>query len=670
MTSEKKQLSLIFTLLAVLVIVPTVCMLWFVVRAAQNEQFAIKQRLIDKYEVDVKQSVFLNIPQFFQTELDKAHKLFKEQYDLGRDLCYQELHKNENRLSNSLIEYIYVFDRTGWKIQRDDSFVGDSPAVFDKAEELEFQQNNLEAAAKEYGRIVEKYPEYAAIAYSGMVRCMRKAGKLKDAIDTSLAALSPEKGIFKQGGTRYWQMKLLLADMYSQAGRSELSDSIKELNNCAFDVLSYGTKAFILSKAIELIDSNNLQYELSDTLDIAQKERAYAQFLMSIEENFSDGYDGSLDMKLIDYSGDDKQYYTYAGHGNYSSHLIYCVLDTVKLKAYLDKELSALTDDMIFVDIFDSENRFIAGEEVKPVDDFLGRQKYQETIFALDIPYSPLKNWKIWCAFRPGVFGFAAANYKMIYIWTAIMVLVLAGTAAIYVGRLLLNQARINRLKNDFIATVTHELKTPLTSTRMLVDTLLADKYEDSNTVKEYLQIISRENARLNSLIDNFLTFSRMERSRQVFDKQKLDINELLSEAAAIFNKKEDKKLIFTVTKCPESRLILVDRQAMLTVILNLLSNAWKYTEKEPKEIELKAFIEKEKVCFSVKDNGVGLTVRQQKKIFDRFYRVDDSLSRRTEGTGIGLTIVKFIVDAHNGIITVTSRPGEGTEFIVELKCG
>jgi two-component system phosphate regulon sensor histidine kinase PhoR len=111
---------------------------------------------------------------------------------------------------------------------------------------------------------------------------------------------------------------------------------------------------------------------------------------------------------------------------------------------------------------------------------------------------------------------------------------------------------------------------------------------------------------------------------------------------------------------------VLADRDAMATVLVNLLDNACKYSY-DDKQIELKAFAEDGSVCFSVNDNGIGMTRRQIRKIFDRFYQADRSLSRRAEGCGLGLSIAKFIVDAHKGTITVESKPGKGSTFTVKL---
>jgi signal transduction histidine kinase len=111
---------------------------------------------------------------------------------------------------------------------------------------------------------------------------------------------------------------------------------------------------------------------------------------------------------------------------------------------------------------------------------------------------------------------------------------------------------------------------------------------------------------------------------------------------------------------------VFADHDVMVTAVVNLLDNSYKYSY-DDKKIELKVLSENNLVCFSVKDNGIGMNRRQIKKIFDRFYQADTSLSRRAEGTGLGLSIVKFIVDAHKGTISVDSEPGKGSTFTIRL---
>jgi two-component system sensor histidine kinase VicK len=125
-------------------------------------------------------------------------------------------------------------------------------------------------------------------------------------------------------------------------------------------------------------------------------------------------------------------------------------------------------------------------------------------------------------------------------------------------------------------------------------------------------------------------------------------------------------KCEFEVTISDDSPDVLADQDAMVTVLVNLLDNAYKYSSDE-KHIELRVYSDEDSVCFRVSDNGIGLSQRAIKKIFKRFYQVDRSLSREAEGCGLGLSIAKFIVDAHKGSISIESKPSAGTTFTVKL---
>ena len=253
------------------------------------------------------------------------------------------------------------------------------------------------------------------------------------------------------------------------------------------------------------------------------------------------------------------------------------------------------------------------------------------------------------------------------YVWTGILVIVLILIAGGFTTQAIGKQIRLNRMKNDFIATVSHELKTPLASMRLLVDTLLEGNVRDEAQAKEYLRLTVKENERLSRMIENFLTFSRMERNKMAFTIVDTKPAAIASDAI------ESVKTKFAAHNChlavdfaddlPE---MPADHDAMVTVLINLLDNARKYTA-DDKRIALRIFADDGFVCFAVSDNGIGMTRRHLRRIFDRFYQVDSSLARKAEGCGLGLSIVKFIVDAHKGKITVESKPGKGSTFTVRL---
>jgi signal transduction histidine kinase len=265
------------------------------------------------------------------------------------------------------------------------------------------------------------------------------------------------------------------------------------------------------------------------------------------------------------------------------------------------------------------------------------------------------------------IFEKTANRQKMVYIWAGLLAIGVMVAAGLATAQTVGKQIRINKLKNDFIATVSHELKTPLASMRVLVDTLLEGSYRDQQQVTEYLELVSKENERLTGLIENFLTFSRMERNKQAFAMSRTSPAAIARDAAEAVKTKFSKgRCSFEVNIQDNLPDVNADRDAMVTVLVNLLDNSYKYSY-DDKRIELSVFSEDGSVCFSVSDNGAGISRRSAKRIFNRFYQVDRSLARRAEGCGLGLSIAKFIVDAHKGMISVESRPGKGSTFTVRL---
>jgi len=230
---------------------------------------------------------------------------------------------------------------------------------------------------------------------------------------------------------------------------------------------------------------------------------------------------------------------------------------------------------------------------------------------------------------------------------------------------------KLAQLKNDLVATVSHELKTPLSSIRLLVDTLLQNDGKpasevDPNQTKEYLQLISAENTRLSRLIDNFLTFSRMERGQQQFKFSSVQLKDLVEQAAGIFRDHCPDAIECLTVQVGASAMVSCDNDSIVTSVVNLLENAWKYSDGE-KQVTLKTGVSGDEVEISVVDKGIGLLPREIDRIFDRFYQVDQRVARAREGCGLGLSIVRSIVEAHGGTVSAKSEPDVGSTFTIRL---
>jgi signal transduction histidine kinase len=261
----------------------------------------------------------------------------------------------------------------------------------------------------------------------------------------------------------------------------------------------------------------------------------------------------------------------------------------------------------------------------------------------------------------------ASRRNRVVYgVLLGLFYLTLAG-GVVYTGRVLYREARLSRLKTDFVSLVSHELRTPLTSIRMFIETLALGRVRDPKETQEVLDLLTKETERLSQMIERVLDWARLESGRASYDREQTTVDGLVDAALSAFRAQRlDAKLELKTEVEPGLPLIQVDKEAMAGALLNLLQNAFKYTGPD-KRISVRARKERAGVGIQVEDNGIGIAPKDRKKIFERFYRVDSLLSRTTEGSGLGLSISKRIVEAHGGHISVTSSLGQGSCFTLHL---
>ena len=279
-----------------------------------------------------------------------------------------------------------------------------------------------------------------------------------------------------------------------------------------------------------------------------------------------------------------------------------------------------------------------------------------------------LPGWRLSLALDDrSIFDAEAASRLRLHVVVAGAVIAAMTGLALLIARGLGRQVALARIKNDLVATVSHELKTPLTAIRALVDTLLETERLDEKTTREYLQLLAAENARLSRLIDNFLTFSRLERNKFAFQFARLHPRTIIDGALAALGERGRVPCCHIESHASADLPVIVgDPDALTIALLNLLDNAWKYSGAE-KRIVVRSEARAESVRFSVEDNGIGLSKEECERIFSRFYQVDQRLSRAVGGCGLGLGIVQSIVDAHGGSARVTSEAGRGSVFTFEI---
>ncbi len=728
-------------LLAIAVILPTVCLLWFMTQAVKNERLAVRQKLTDIYQqrLDILSKGVDDLWSGRIGLVEQETAVKRQPVEIFDLLAGRDKEAGGSKICDAII----IYDSNGkllYPSAGDSDYTGELSEEFNEAWGVEFTEEDFSLAIRLYEQIadsavVDDYTRCSALL--GNVRCLRKLGEIEKAVDLcrEIAYGQTSESISSSSVALIARARILHVKLKSQTQeglrRSDLQNLIGSAVNYTpgsgygFLPMPSGTRIFLLRTTLEIVEESQWSEELKPQV-LRAKE------LLSAEE---------LAAAVLD------KYYTGAASQAWSEDdalklvsLLTAALDTIEgVEWSWGEQLTEEVKRQIFT-VLDAYQTRKAGVSAfgRPAfatfeswpEDNLRRLELPEGTFGmyhnfggktylllqkakelgsdfdlcgdgleeLGISYritdnfgeyaSGLENpetaaflkvplgrffpsWDVEIHFKDvDIFETTAGKQQVVYIWAGLLAIAVMISAGLLAAKVVGRQIKMNKLKNDFIATVSHELKTPLASMRVLVDTLLEGSYRDQQQVTEYLQLVSKENERLTGLIDNFLTFSRMERNKQAFAMVKTSPAAIARDAAEAVKTKFSKgKCRFEVNIREDLPNVLADRDAMVTVLINLLDNAYKYSY-DNRQIELRAFSKDGSVYFSVCDKGIGMSRRSTRKIFDRFYQADRSLSRGTEGCGLGLSIAKFIVDAHKGTISIDSKPGEGSTFTVRLPAG
>lgn len=231
---------------------------------------------------------------------------------------------------------------------------------------------------------------------------------------------------------------------------------------------------------------------------------------------------------------------------------------------------------------------------------------------------------------------------------------------------------RLENVRSQFVANVSHELKTPVAAIQGFAETLLSGALEDRETLESFLHIIHEESERLDRLISDILELSKIESKRAALYFSPIQLDEFIDKTLHVVQPEVAQKQIRIFCDVPGDAFIEADEDRLRQIVLNLLTNAINYTPEGGTVTISVQFTEhgpasKEVVRLSIRDTGIGIPKKDVPRIFERFYRVDKARSRSSGGTGLGLSIVKHLVELHKGTIDVTSEVGAGTEFVITL---
>jgi signal transduction histidine kinase len=252
------------------------------------------------------------------------------------------------------------------------------------------------------------------------------------------------------------------------------------------------------------------------------------------------------------------------------------------------------------------------------------------------------------------------------YIVLGALSLLMAG--GVYMAyRNMSREMNLARLKSDFVANVSHELRTPLALIRLYAETLELGRLTAKEKYQEYFRIIREESERLSALINNILDFSRIEAGRKEYDFKETDLGELVRNTLEAYRFQiEQNGFAFEEKIAADIPPVNVDREAIARSLLNLVNNALKYS-RDQKYIGVSLYRANGSVKLEVQDRGIGIAPAEQEKIFEKFYRCGDPLVHNTKGSGLGLSLVRHIAQAHGGNVSVESIPQKGSKFTIAL---
>ena len=240
------------------------------------------------------------------------------------------------------------------------------------------------------------------------------------------------------------------------------------------------------------------------------------------------------------------------------------------------------------------------------------------------------------------------------------------GPSAVLVIQDVTTHYRYDQLRKEFVANVSHELKSPLTAIRGLIETLLEGALEDPANNRRFVQLIEEDVARLARLIDDLLALSQIESQVGGLTLTRLQLKPLVESVVASLEASLRARRLTVTLEVPAELMVQADPDRLRQILVNLLDNAVKYNT-DGGRILVRAGHEAQRVTVTVSDTGIGIPPEHLPRIFERFYRVDQARSRELGGTGLGLAIVKHLVEAHGGSVSVESQPGSGSAFCFTL---
>lgn len=588
-------------------------------------------------------------------------------------------------------DYYILFPRTGIDGKPEFSEEMDSSQqplweIYQKAENFEFAEKKIARAAELYQECYQKASsaQHKAIALEAIGRCFFAMKQLDDAREAYNRLIREYSHLENKAGHPFGIVASLQlyeisknrnGDRESLEALLHLYENIKD-GKWLIDIPAYDLFIEEIETSIEGgLRENNLPETQASYLSLKSRISPYLESLLFAEFLRTDiipRMKENVSLTTVSQKDQPKRLLT---HHRDKSYLI-----SYKVLSHLEKgshggfcwDLRSLKENLIPRILKNIEKE--TGLLVRIIDE-LDRSSNRENVSeASSLSFSfrqfPLP-WQLVVS-QPGLGSLQKTAQREVLTYGVLFFVIMALLAlgAILIARDITREKEATRQKTEFVHNVSHELKTPLTLIRLYGETLQRKKNLSDLQKDECYEIITKESERLSHLINNVLDFSRIDMGRKEFDFQRGSLAEAVRETLESYRYHLEKKG-FSVHDLIDSHLpeMHFDREAISSILINLLSNAVKFSP-DKKEVTVRLFRKNRTAILQVSDRGIGITPKEIKKIFTRFYRSKNKLSSEAKGSGLGLTLVKHITEAHGGRVNVESEPGEGTTFSVTLPIG
>lgn len=429
----------------------------------------------------------------------------------------------------------------------------------------------------------------------------------------------------------------------------------------SFEKLTAENKAIT---AIYTVNNNKINTiyaqnnNINDTKNIVNINTLQAQNINQLKNYFENGY-----RKFLTQFIDDNNFVLYFFCSTNNNKPIICFL-TINLGSflanYVNPRIQSIAQNNFIISLINSQNgnTLLSTEKNYKSNNIYDQQGQMWLLPQINIGIS-LKSLSISDMAQKRV----TDNIVVIII---ALIIIIAGAWFLFAG--VKREVQLAQIKSEFIANVSHEIRTPLALISMYIETLEMGRIKTTEKITEYYNIIANETQRLNNIVNSILNFSRLENGKQKLKPEICDINFITQKVLDTYMfhiKNKNFELLFLQGQ--NLPPILCDPQTISDSIVNLIDNAIKYSA-DNKKIEIYTGIFKKYVFVEVKDYGIGISKKNQKLVFDKFYRVtNQNIANQVKGTGLGLSIVSQVVKMHKGKIILNSKPAQGSSFKICL---